>query len=440
MFITKKHLPRRMFLRGLGVTVALPFLNSMVPAATALAQTAANPKLRMGFIYFPHGAIMDSWTPKTSGKDFAISPILQPLEPFRKQLTIVSGMENKATAMLPPVHACNPGTWLNCTTPRKTQEPLAAPTIDQLAALRLGQDTPFPSLEVATEARNSAGGCDRNYGCSYAGTISFRTASTPLPMETNPRTLFQRLFGQGDTPEERNRLAKQYASILDVISQESGSLKKRVGAEDRVMLDEYLETIREIERRVQKMEASDLSKLKLPDAPAGIPNSFDEHLNLMFDLVALAYQANLTRIFSMMMAAEVSQMTYNHIQVPDAFHPLSHHQNDKAKMDKLVKIQTYHTNVLAKFVGKLAAMPDGDGSVLDHTILLYGSNMSNSNAHNEFPLPAALVGGGNGRLKGNQHLVVPDRTPLANLLLTLMRRADVPVENIGDSTGEFSEV
>jgi hypothetical protein len=439
MFITKKHLPRRTFLRGLGVTVALPFLNSMVPAATSLAQTAANPKLRMGFIYFPHGAIMDAWTPKDTGKDFAISPILTPLEPFKKQLTIVSGMENKVTGSLPPVHALNPGTWLSCANPRKTQEPFAAPTIDQLAAQRLGQDTPFPSLEVATESR-SLTGCDRNYGCSYSGTISFRTASTPLPMDTNPRTLFQRLFGQGDTPEERARLAKQYASILDVISQESGSLKKRVGAEDRVMLDEYLETIREIERRVQKMEANDLSSLQLPDAPMGIPNSFDEHLNLMFDLVALAYQANLTRIFSMMMAAEGSQMTYNHVQVPDAFHPLSHHQNDKARMDKLIRIQTYHTNVLAKFAGKLAAMPDGDGSVLDHTIILYGSNMSNSNAHNEFPLPAAILGGGNGKLKGNQHLVVPDRTPLANLLLTLMRRADVPVEKIGDSTGEFSEV
>jgi hypothetical protein len=439
MFITKKHLPRRTFLRGLGVTVALPFLNSMVPAAMSLAQTAAKAKLRMGFIYFPHGAIMDSWTPGTSGKDFAISPILQPLEPYKKQLTVVSGTENKSTASLPPVHACNPGTWLNCTTPRKTQEPFSAPTIDQLAAQHLGQDTPFPSLEVATESR-SLSGCDRNYGCSYAATISFRTASTPLPMETNPRTLFQRLFGQGDTPEERNRLAKQYASILDVISQESGSLKKRVGPEDRVMLDEYLETIREIERRVQKMEASDLSRLTLPDAPGGIPNSFDEHLNLMFDLVALAYQANLTRIFSMMMAAEVSQMTYNHIQVPDAFHPLSHHQNDKAKMDKLIRIQTYHTNVLGKFIGKLAAMPDGDGSVLDHSIILYGSNMSNSNAHNEFPLPAAIVGGGNGKLKGNQHVVVPDRTPLANLMLTLMRRAEVPVDKIGDSTGEISEV
>jgi hypothetical protein len=439
MFITKKHIPRRTFLRGLGVSVALPFMHSMIPAATPLWQTAANAKLRMGFIYFPHGAIMDSWTPSTEGRNFAMTPILQPLEPFKKQLTIVSGLENKPTGSQSPVHSLNPGTWLNCVVPRKTQEPFAAPTIDQLAAQRLGQDTPFPSLEIATEARNAVG-CDRNFGCSYAGTISFRNATTPLPMEANPRTLFQRLFGQGDTPEERAKLAKQYNSILDVIAQESAGLKKRVGAEDRVMLDEYLETIREIERRVQKMEQSDISKLALPDAPAGIPNSFDEHINLMFDLVALAYQANLTRIFSMMMAAEVSNMTYNHVGVPDAFHALSHHKSDRAKMDRLVKIQTYNTTVLGKFLGKLAAMPDGDGSVLDHSLILYGSNMSNSDAHNEFPLPITLIGGGNGKVKGNQHVKYPDRTPLANLWLTLMRRAEVPVQTIGDATGEFSEI
>ena len=439
MFITKKHIPRRTFLRGIGAAVALPLLDSMIPASTVLAQTAASPKLRMGFIYFPHGAIMDQWTPKTEGKDFQISPILQPLEPYKKQLTIVSGLDNKP-ATLPPVHALNPGTWLSCVSPRKTQEPFAATTVDQLAAQRLGQDTPFPSLEVATESRGGNGTCDRNYGCSYSGTISFRDPSTPLPMEANPRNLFQRLFGQGDTPEERARLGKQYASILDVISQESAGLKRRVGAEDRVMLDEYLETIREIERRVQKMEQSDLSKLDLPDAPAGIPNSFDEHLNLMFDLVALAYQANLTRVFSMMMAAEVSNQTYNHVGVADAFHPLSHHQNDRAKMDRLVKIQTYHSTVFAKFLAKLATMPDGDGNMLDHSIILYGSNMSNSNAHNEFPLPAAVIGGGNGRIKGNQHIVMPDHTPLANLLLTLMNRAEVPVKSVGDSTGEISEV
>jgi len=439
MFITKKHISRRTVLRGLGAAVALPLLDSMIPASTVLAQTAAGPKLRMGFIYFPHGAIMDQWTPKTTGTNFEISPILQPLEAYKKQLTVVSGLDNKP-ATLPPVHALQPGTWLNCVSPRKTQEPLAATTIDQLAAQRLGQETPFPSLEVCTETRGGGGTCDRNYGCSYSGTISFRTPTTPLPMENNPRTLFQRLFGQGDTPEERAKWTKQVGSILDIVAEESTGLKRRVSAEDRVMLDDYFETIREIERRMDKIEKSDVSRLDLPDAPIGIPNSFDEHLNLMFDLLALAYRADLTRIFSMMMAAEVSTQTYNHIGVSDAFHPLSHHQNDRNKMDRLVKIQTYHSSVFAKFLAKLSTMPDGDGTILDHSIILYGSNMSNSNAHNEFPLPSAIVGGGNGKIKGNQHIVYPDHTPLANLLLTLMHRVDVPVESVGDSTGEISEV
>jgi hypothetical protein len=309
-----------------------------------------------------------------------------------------------------------------------------------MAAEHIGQDTPLPSLEVATESRGGGGTCDRVYGCSYSGTVSFRTPSTPLPMEVNPRSLFTRLFGQGDTAEEREALARQYSSILDLVAEEAAALQRDLGPADRVMLNDYLETVREIERRVQKMEEQDLSHLDLPAAPRGIPDQFDAHLNLMFDLIALAYQGDLTRVFSMMMAAEVSTQTYNHVGVSDAFHPLSHHQNDGAKMDRLSRIQTYHSEVFAKFVQKLADMPDGDGSMLDHSILLYGSNMSNSNAHNNYPLPSALVGGGNGRLKGNQHLMYPDRTPLSNLLLTVMDRAGVPVETVGDSTDTFSEV
>ena len=439
MFITKKHLPRRTFLGGVGAAIALPFLESMIPAGTALAQTAARAGLRMGFIYFPHGAIMDRWTPATEGADFQMPEILQPLEPFRDYLTVVSGLDNRPASQ-PPVHALQPGTWLSCVEPRRSQDPYGGVTIDQMAAEHLGQDTPFPSLEIATEARGGGGGCDRNYGCSYSGTISFRTPSTPLPMETNPRKLFQRLFGQGDTPEERANLARQYSSVLDVVAEESADLQRRLGSGDRARLNDYLDTVREIERRIQKMEEQDLSSLDLPDAPLGVPDAFDEHLNLMFDLTALAWQANLTRIFSMMMTAEASNMTYNHIGVSDAFHPLSHHQNDRAKMDRLVEIQTYHTRVVAGFVSKLAEMPDGDGSMLDHSIILYGSNMSNSNAHNEFPLPSAVVGKGGGRIRGNQHLVYPDHTPLANLLLTLMDRAGVPVDSVGDSTGQISEL
>ncbi|HSU89511.1 MAG TPA: DUF1552 domain-containing protein, partial [Terriglobia bacterium] len=321
MFITRKHISRRTFLRGAGVAVGLPFLDAMVPAGTALAQTAAKPLPRMGFIYFPHGAIMDQWTPAKEGTDFELSPILKPLTPFKKQLTVVSALDNKP-AVSPAVHAITPGTWLSCAHPRESQDPYMAMTVDQIAAKAIGQDTPLPSLEVATEGGygGNGGACDRNFGCSYAATISFRTPSTPLPMEYNPRKLFERVFGQGDTPKERKAIAKQYVSILDLVAEEASDLQRTLDPQDRAMLSDYLESVREIERRVQKMEEHDLSKLDLPNVPPGTP-SFDERLNLMFDMVALAYQANLTRIFTMMMCAEASNQTYNHIGIPDAFHP-----------------------------------------------------------------------------------------------------------------------
>jgi hypothetical protein len=438
MFITKRHLSRRTFLRGAGVTIGLPLLDAMVPAWTALAQTAAAPKPRLGFMYLPHGAIMEQWTPAADGSGFELTPILKPLAPFQKQLTIVSGLENKP-AIAPPVHALNPATWLSCVTPREGQEPYGGVTIDQIAAAHLGQDTPLPSLEVATEGRVATGGaCDRAYGCSYSATISFRTPTTPLPMESDPRKLFERLFGQGDTPEERKAVARQYASILDLVAAEAAELRAQLDAQDRARLGDYLESVREIERRVQKMEERDLSSLELPDVPVG--STFDQRLTLMFDMIALAYQANLTRVFSFMMAGEASNQTYNHIGVSDAFHPLSHHQNDKAKKDRLVRIQTYHTQAFAKFLAKLAAMPDGDGSMLDHAILLYGSNMGNSNAHDEFPLPTLVAGGGCGKLKGGQHVRYPDRTQLSNVLLTLLDRVGVPVDKVGNSSGVLTEL
>ena len=438
MFITKKHLSRRTFLRGAGVTVGLPLLDAMIPAWTALAQTAASPKPHMGFMYLPHGAIMDQWTPAAEGRSFELTPILKPFAPFQKQLTIVSGLENKG-AIAPPVHALSPGTWLSCLTPPEGQEPHGGITVDQLAAAHLGQDTPLPSLEVATEGRGGNGNaCDRNYGCSYGNTISFRTPTTPLPMEADPRKLFERLFGQGDTPQERKAIAKQYSSILDLVTSEAADLRKNLDAQDRARLGDYLDSVREIERRIQKMEERDLTSLDLPDVPVG--STFDQRLTLMFDMIALAYQANLTRVFSFMMAGEGSNQTYNHVGVSDAFHPLSHHQNDKVRKEKLVKIQSYHSQAFAKFLARLAAMPDGDGSMLDHSILLYGSNMSNSNAHNHFPLPTIVVGGGCGELKGGQHLKYPDQTQLSNLLLTLLDRAGVHVDKVGDSTGVFSEL
>ncbi len=438
MFITKKHLDRRAVLRGMGAAIGLPLLDAMIPARTALAQTAAAPKPHLGFIYFPHGAVIDKWTPAAAGKDFDFPQIIKPLEPHRKYVTIVSGLENKP-AISPAVHAIMPGTWLSCVHPRASNDPWGGVTVDQIAAQHIGQDTPFPSIEIGTESRGGGGTCDRDFGCSYSGTISFSTPSTPLPMEVNPRTLFQRLFGQGDTPEERKAISQQYSSILDLVQTEANDLKRDLGPQDRAMLSDYLESVHEIERRVQKMEARDLSTLHLPGTPAGVPERLDDHLNLMFDLTALAWQANLTRVFSMMMVAEVSGQTYNNIGVSDAFHPLSHHQNDPAKMARLAKIQTYHSTVFAKFVAKLAATPDGEGTLLDHSILLYGSNMSNSNMHNNYPLPAAIVGG-YGKIKGNQHLKYDNREPLANLLLTVLDRAGIPQDKVGDSSGEFMEI
>jgi hypothetical protein len=423
-----------------GAAISLPLLDAMIPAATALAQTAAAPKPRLGFFYFPHGAIMEQWTPTKVGTDFEVSPILQPLTPFRDQLTIVSNIGNKPGESR-AVHALVPATWLSCVHPKESLAPDMAATADQIAAQHIGQDTAYPSLEVATAQGHGVGSaCERGYGCSYSGTLSFRNASTPLPIESNPRQLFLRLFGQGDTLDERTFLAGQTSSLLDMISNETASMSKTLGPQDRATLNDYLDSVREIERRVHNVAHSDVAKLKLPEVPGATSENFDEHLNLMFDLMALAYQGNLTRIQSMMIAAEVSEQTYGWIGVPDAFHALSHHANDPAKKARLVKIQRYHTDAFAKFVAKLAKMPDGDGTMLDHSLLLYGSNMSNSNMHNQYPLPTALIGRACGKVKGGRHIDFPERTPMANVLLTMLQRTGVSIEKVGDSTGAIAEI
>ena len=439
MFITRKHLSRRSVLRGVGVSMALPLLDAMVPAHTALAKTAAAAKARMAFVYFPHGAVMDKWTPTKDGADFDLPPILAPLKAFQQHLTVISGMENKS-AIAAPVHAITPGTWLSCVEPRISHDPLGGVTIDQIAAKYISQNTPLPSLEIATEERGGEGSCDRNYGCSYGKTVSFRTPTTPLPMEHNPRKLFQQLFGQGDTASERAALIREDASLIDLVSRDAADLKRTLGARDQALVSDYLETVREIERRVQQISTRDTSKLALPDAPSGIPANFDEHIKLQFDLMALAFQANLTRVASFMMAAEVSNQPYNFIGIADAFHPLSHHANNPQKVDRLAKLQAWNTQAFARFVKQMSEMPDGEGTMLDNSIILFGSNMSDSNLHNHFPLPTAVLGKGAGALRGNNHLRVPDRTPLANLHVTLLERAGVPVDKLGDSTGVFSGI
>jgi hypothetical protein len=437
MFITKKHLSRRTVLKGVGVTIALPLLDAMIPAATALAQTAAAPKPRMGFIYFPHGAVMQNWSPAKAGTDYEITPILKPLEPFRDQLTIVSGLRNK-TGESPSPHAIIAGTWLSCHAPAVSQAPHGGISCDQVAAAQIGQDTTLPSLELAGEG--GGGACDPSFGCSYSGTVAFRTPTQPLPMEHNPRKIFYRLFGQGDTAQERHAIINESESILDLVKTDAADLQRSLGASDKSMVNDYLDSVREMERRIEKQKAKESSGIKLPDAPTGILEDFTKQLDTMFELIALAWQSNATRVTTFMIAKEVSMRTYPQIGISDAFHPLSHHQNDAAKLAKLTKVQAYHTEAFARFVKRLKSTQDGDGSLLDHSIILFGSNMSNSDLHNNDPLPSAVVGRGYGKIKGGQHLHYPQNTPLSNLLLTLLLRGGINVEKHGDSTGVLAEV
>jgi hypothetical protein len=444
MFITKKHIDRRTVLKAAGVSLALPFLDAMVPARTALAQTAAVPKLRTGFFYIPHGAIMgntshgpslDKWTPSGSGAAFKLSPILASLEPYKKYVTSFGNLQNAATAG--SVHSFTPATWLSATRP-DTGAPRAhmATTLDQVIAKIIGQETPLPSLEVAAETTvQSAAG-----GGGYYSTLSFRDAESPLPMEPNPRKVFLQLFGEGDTPQERATINTRTNSLLDLILEGTQSLKGSLGSGDRAVLDGYLESVREVERRTQRAAAKDLSAFTVPEAPVGELDAFAEQVKLMFDLVALAYQADLTRVASYIMAAEGTNRTYNHIGVPDSFHPVSHHANDLTRIDKLARIQTWHLEQFAGFIKKMAETPDGPGSLLDHSMFMYGSNMSNSDRHDNYPEPNIVVGGGNGKLKlGGQHLVLPERTPIANLHLTLLQKVGVERDRFGDSTGTIAD-
>jgi hypothetical protein len=437
MLITKKHLPRRTFLRGVGVTLALPLLDSMIPAQTLTRKTAAAASPRLGFVYVPHGAIMDQWTPATEGSGYEITRILKPLEPFRDRMTIVSGCGHRA-ADSTAVHSLSPTTWLSGVRPKPTQgsDAYAGVTADQIAALAIGQDNILPSMELAIEDHSGLiGACDRDYGCIYMNTLSWRTHTTPLPMEINPRKVFERMFGAGGTADDRLARIEGDRSILDAVMKDATGLQAKVGPQDRLKIGEYLENVREIERRIQKASQQVDPNMKLPEQPAGIPFSYEEHVGIMYDLLALAYQANISRVFTFMMAREVSNRTYPQVGVSDGHHATSHHQNRADKIEKLVKIQNYHLTLFTRFLEKLNTTKDGDGSLLDHSLILYGSNMSNSNAHNHFPLPTLLLGGGAGTMKGGHHIKQPDHTPMTNVLLTMLHKAGVEVESVGDSTG-----
>jgi hypothetical protein len=430
-FVTQRALPRRAFLRGVGAAFALPLLDAMVPA---LAQTPA-PRRRLGFVYVPNGVIMDQWTPATAGADFELKTILKPLEPFKDSLVVVS---NLARAEVNSNHAVSSACWLTGTPPKRTDGPdfRAATTIDQIVAGEIGRDTIFPSLEVATEDFTGLQGtCDPGYSCAYMNTLSWAAPTSPLPMEINPRVVFERLFGGGSTPEARLKRMRTDRSILDFVVEDLGELEAGLGPSDRGRLDDYLSHVREIERRIQRAEAQAHAQPDVPPEPVGVPESYEEHVALMFDLLALAYETDLTRVFTFMLAREVSQRTYPDLGVTEPHHAVSHHGNRAESIAAHTKVNVYHMQLFARFVERLRSTPDGDGSLLDHSLIVYGAGMSDGNGHTGGPLPLAIVGTGAGRVRGNRHIEAPASTPTANLLLSLSHKFDVAHETFGVSTG-----
>lgn len=433
-FISKKHLSRRTFIRGAGTAVALPFLESMVPAATVLAQTAARPVSRLGCIYFPHGATMSRWTPAQEGRDFEFSEILKPLEPFRSRINVVSNLgcplaygPGGATAN----HNRSSATYLSGAKAMNGAQAHLGITMDQVAVNHIGQDTPLPSMELTIEEGSLS--CGEGLSCAYRNTISWQDATAPLPMQNNPQVVFEQLFGDGATEAQRLARREQSISLLDSVSEQMKALEKTLPAGDRVRLDGYLSDIREIERRIAQAGEKITDDVAVPDKPTGIPDDVDEHIKLMYDLMVLAWQTEITRISTFLMAKELSGAVYPRSGVRDSFHTLSHHSNNEDNKARFAKINYYHVSLLAYFLDRLQAIPDGEGTLLDNSMILYGSGMSDGNSHNHDPLPIVLAGGAAGRLEGNRHIVAPTGT-LSNLLLGMLDKLDIHQENFGDST------
>jgi hypothetical protein len=442
MIVTGKHLSRRSFLRGAGVTIGLPLLDAMVPALAWARPASKPPPLRLGFVYVPNGMVMPNWTPATQGKSFKFTPILKPLEPFRAHTLVLSGlMDHNANALGDGGgdHARASASFLTGAHPRESGSDIyAGVSADQVAALSLGRQTRLPSLELGLEDTRVVGLCDGNYSCAYTTSISWRTPTTPLPPLTNPRHVFERLFGNVDPdvgPVTAARRARYRQSILDGVVEETRRLTASVGDADRRKLDEYLSSIREVERGVQKAQRERLVRRPAIERPPGIPADHAEHARLTFDLLALAFQSDSTRIATMMIGRESSIRSYDNIGIPEAHHQLSHHRNDPANLAKLTKIQTYHVRLFAKFIAKLQSTSDGDGSLLDHSMILYGAGIADSNRHTHEKLPILVVGKGNGGLKTGRHVDLGKDTPVTNLLLAMLDRANVRPERLGDSTG-----
>jgi hypothetical protein len=445
MVITKRCLPRRTVLRGIGATLALPLLDGMVPALVPLRATAAQPVRRLGAIYVPNGVEMRAWTPTVEGTTLELSSILEPLAPVRDQVCVLSGLADKPAIPREGEgvgdHARAAATWLTAVHAKKTEGPdiRAGVSMDQIAARELGKETQLASLELAIDSVEVLGACDQGYSCAYANTIAWRNPTTPLPMENNPRAVFERLFGAADSTDAAARLARrrQDRSILDFVTDEASQLGRRLGADDRRKIEQYLDAVRDVERRIQKAEEQSDREIPIVEQPIGIPGTFEAHTRLMFDLLTLAYQTDLTRVSTFMFGREVSGRSFPEIGVPGGHHGYSHHQNDPENLAMLAKINTHHVAQLGYFLEKLRATPDGDGSLLDHSLVVYGAGISDGNLHFHLDLPTLLAGGAAGHLKGGRHLTYPRETPLANLHVAVLDKLGIAAEQFGDSTGQL---
>jgi hypothetical protein len=440
MIITKKALPRRTFLRGVGATLALPLLDAMVPSMTALAATPANPVRRLGFVYIPMGANNSQWTPPGAGLG-ELSPILRSLTSFVDQLTVISNMELKNA--YPGTHATSNAAFLSAATSKWTESTdyELATTVDQIAAQHIGQETRLPSLEMAMDLLTTVGQCDNGYACVYQNNLSWSSPTTPLPAEAHPRVVFERLFGDGGSAADRGAELRKNASLLDWVQEDIARLQKKLGPGDRTKVSEYLDTVREVERRIQKAEAETAdSHMPDLDRPVGVPAAYADHARLMFDLQVLALQADVTRVITFQLARETSTRTYPEIGVSDPHHPTTHHNNDPVKLANLAKINAFHVSLFAYFLERLKSTRDGNGSLLDHSVYLYGSGMGNPNVHDHVNLPILVAGGGAGKLKGGRHIKYAEPTPLANLHLTLLDKVGVRLDKFADSQGKIKEL
>ena len=445
MIVTKKAISRRTILRGMGATVALPLLDAMIPALTAAAHTPAKPVRRLGVVYHPNGVIYDKWLPRGVGADFELSPTLAGLQPFKDKLIVVTNLYMDLAEALGDGggdHSRACGGYLNGVHVKKSDTVVEGGiSMDQIAAKAFARETQLSSLQLQMDDNSLIGSCDVGYSCAYSSTISWLTPTLPLMTENNPRVVFERLFGASDSTDPKVRAARlrQDRSILDSVTDRVKQLQRRLGSADKTKVNDYLTSLRDVERRIQKAEEQSANEVPDVARPAGIPESFDDHARLLYDLQLLAYQSDMTRVITFMYGREQSPRPYPQIGVPEPHHPVTHHQNDPAKMDKCTAIQRYHVKLFTDYLEKLRNTPDGDGSLLDHMIILYGAAISNSDRHTHGPLPTLLVGGG-GTLKGGRHLVYPEHTPLTNLQLTLLNLLGVPTERIGDSTGQFKEL